>query len=173
MRDVGTIPDLTTWLADFAAAPYSGPMRCRLPRSTVAAGAIVALAWVAAAAQVRRPLGSAFTMAVGSSARVPDAGLTIRFLRVSEDSRCPAGVECFHAGNARVDLSVAVGRREPRTVTLVTLVTGGASRDAIVAGYRVEVVDLAPPPSLSGTPSAKDYVATVRVERVRSTGAAR
>jgi hypothetical protein len=48
------------------------------------------------------------TLALGSSARL--GPLTVRALRLEEDSRCPESVQCVHAGTVR--LRVAIGGRE-------------------------------------------------------------
>lgn len=43
------------------------------------------------------------------------SGLKITFLAVVSDSRCPEGVDCFHAGNAVVRIKVNVpGDSEPQ-----------------------------------------------------------
>ncbi|HEX8365204.1 MAG TPA: hypothetical protein VF603_07970 [Allosphingosinicella sp.] len=53
------------------------------------------------------------TIALGESARI--AGVTVRALRIEEDSRCPASVRCVQAGTVR--LRVALDR-EPRETVL-------------------------------------------------------
>ncbi|HYG30821.1 MAG TPA: hypothetical protein VD887_11480 [Allosphingosinicella sp.] len=53
------------------------------------------------------------TIALGESARI--AGVTVRALRIEEDSRCPASVQCVQAGTVR--LRVALDR-EPRETVL-------------------------------------------------------
>ena len=74
-------------------------------------------------------------------------GVTVRFVRVAEDSRCPPGVTCVWAGRAHVEL-----------------VIGGETRVLSVPGYGPD--DLPPEATVGGL--------TVRVARLaeRSEGSA-
>ena len=47
---------------------------------------------------IKTGLGEEFVLAVGQSATIDGEGLTIRFIEVTEDSRCPEGVECVWEG---------------------------------------------------------------------------
>src|SRR4051812_1778266 len=44
--------------------------------------------------------------------------LTVHFLEVTDDSRCPEGTTCIWAGNAKVNLTLAVGRKPARAFEL-------------------------------------------------------
>src|ERR1044072_8657255 len=56
-------------------------------------------------------LGQEFDLRVGQRAVIRKTNLTLRFVTVPEDSRCPSDVTCVWAGNARVELLVTNGRR--------------------------------------------------------------
>ena len=61
-----------------------------------------------ASGAVAEPSAGMATLRLGESARL--AGFAVRALRVEEDSRCPASVQCIHAGTVR--LAIALGARE-------------------------------------------------------------
>ena len=44
--------------------------------------------------------------------------ITVNFIEVMEDSRCPANVNCIWAGNARVKISLKRGRSSAKTFEL-------------------------------------------------------
>lgn len=58
-------------------------------------------------------------LAVGESLRYDD-GLTVTFLAVLKDSRCPSNAKCIRAGNAVVSLRIKAGNQKPKIVTLNT-----------------------------------------------------
>ena len=49
-----------------------------------------------------------FTLKVGQKVTVKDTNLTVRFVAVAEDSRCPVDVTCAWAGNARLEFDLQV-----------------------------------------------------------------
>lgn len=105
------------------------------------------------------PLDRPFTLRVGGDASVRGAGLSVEFVRVAEDSRCPASVMCVWAGNARIELSVRYGG----TTHAVSLNTGQGARDAVVGPFRVTLDSLTPWPATPGGIPADQYRATLTV----------
>ncbi|HZF95186.1 MAG TPA: hypothetical protein VEZ20_09985 [Allosphingosinicella sp.] len=87
-------------------------------RRRLAAGALAAAFALSACASAPAEGGSAAAAAGLSLVRLGEevrlGGLGVRALRLVEDSRCPAGVQCIHAGTVRlaVRLSEAGARRE-------------------------------------------------------------
>lgn len=59
-----------------------------------------------------RPVGADFPMSPGTTVRVAGTDLAIRFVRVTDDSRCPKGVRCVTAGDANVVLSLSRSRNQ-------------------------------------------------------------
>jgi len=43
-------------------------------------------------------LDSEFTLSIGQTARIASEGMSIKFVTVTSDSRCPKDVECIQAG---------------------------------------------------------------------------
>lgn len=48
-----------------------------------------------------------FTLKAGQSELVQDAGINVTFVGISADSRCPTGVTCIRAGEAKVWIKAA------------------------------------------------------------------
>ena len=61
-----------------------------------------------------------FKLKIGESAEMPREGLKIEFDSVTEDSRCPKGVTCVWAGNAKILLKVKKDAAKPANVELNT-----------------------------------------------------
>lgn len=104
-------------------------------------------------------VGEELFLGPGESATVQD--LTIRFVEVAEDSRCPLGVSCVWEGNARVVLETVYQGVE-RAVALNTV---SESRSAVVGPYTIDLLRLDPYPdqhTLNGIP-AEWYRVTLQV----------
>ena len=107
-------------------------------------------------------LGQEFEVRVGQRVTIEGERLRVTFDHVAEDSRCPEGVNCIWAGNAKVVLKLGKGRRR---VSTMTLNTGVDPRQADYRGYEVKLVKLDPYPKEGKQISGKDYVATLVVSR--------
>jgi hypothetical protein len=110
--------------------------------------------------QVQAPLGADFALRRGQTAGITGEAVTVTFVRVAEDSRCPAGVQCIRAGEARVELRLRLPGREPEEVLLVTPVE---PRRAEYGDFDVHLVRLEPLPSADGR--RPRYTAILRVTK--------
>lgn len=104
-----------------------------------------------------------FTLAVGDTARVASTDVTLTFVDVQGDSRCPADAICIQGGDAVVRVRATGGSR---TETL-ELHTGDSSKASVqYQGFRVTLSELQPYPFASRPPiGANDYRATLVVSR--------
>ncbi len=107
-------------------------------------------------------LGQEFDVRVGRWVTVEGERLRVTFDRVAEDSRCPEGVQCVWAGNAKVVLRLSKSRRRSSTMSLNT---GTDPKEASYRGYEVRLVKLEPYPKEKRRIRKRDYVATLVVER--------
>jgi hypothetical protein len=128
---------------------------------SLAALALAAACATAAPPSVTAPLDQDFRLARGETATVGPDGLTVRFAAVVEDSRCPMGVMCIRAGEAKVQLQLHAPGAGDDVVILAT--EGGQPRYASFAGYDIRLVVLDPPKRTDNPHPA--YVATLRVTR--------
>jgi len=109
------------------------------------------------------PLGRPFELRSGASA-ILDSALTITFVRVASDSRCPLDATCleFHAGDAVVAVSISqsagnsVGRE---------LHTDTADSEVSYLAYSIKLLSLSPYPRSDRQIRPGDYVATLVVAR--------
>lgn len=102
-----------------------------------------------------------FGVREGEQVEVDGGSLTVRFLDVAEDSRCPVGVQCAWAGEGVVVLRLSQAGREPAEVTLRTT----PDKDSgTYEGYLVALRGLDPHPRAGASPP-ETYRATLEVRR--------
>lgn len=122
-------------------------------------------------------LDQPFGLAFGESASLADAGLTLTFERIVEDSRCPADVMCVWSGMVVIGLRVAPAGEPEQSVELggVTDSDGTllaqqpqlqVSGSTDVAGYTVELLSVTPYPAQANVPPAN---ATYQAQLVMKT----
>ena len=104
--------------------------------------------------------GSAFDMSVGQEAQVQGTPLTIRFLGISEDSRCPSDVQCVWAGDAVARLVITA---QGTVGTEASLHTTLEPKSAAFAGYTVRLTAVKPVPRSGTTIPPTGYVVTLEV----------
>jgi hypothetical protein len=102
-----------------------------------------------------------FGVREGEQVEVDGGQLTVRFLEVADDSRCPTGAQCAWAGEGVVLLRLARTGSEPAEVTLRTTPD---KESATYQGYRVVLRELDPHPRVGGSPP-ETYRATLEVRR--------
>lgn len=85
--------------------------------------------------------------------------MTVKFLEVSGDSRCPADAVCVQGGDAIVKVRVSVG-----FTSEYELHTGDTSRATATHGsFRISLLNLQPYPFSSRTIATSEYRATLAV----------
>ena len=109
-------------------------------------------------------LNKQFTLKVGESGIARRERLNVEFVSVAEDSRCPKGVTCVWAGNARVLLKVNKGNSKPVDVELNTNIK---ARIFPFFGYALQLEKLEPYPESSGPIRASDYEVTLSVHKLK------
>ena len=131
------------------------------------AAIVVVCVLISAACDEANPAGPTvnfnerFTLAPGEMATVRDAGLSVQFVQVTGDSRCPGDAVCIQGGDAIVHVQVIAGG----STTAYQLHTGDSSRAAVVHGsVRITLSELQPYPFSSRPPiTPGDYRATFTV----------
>ena len=101
--------------------------------------------------------GDSVTLAPGEAVSVKKAGMTVRFLSVVTDSRCPRDAACFWAGEVRVQLEIRETSREPALVELREGESTAAGR------FRVTLLRVDPQPVSTTKIAPQDYRATLAV----------
>jgi hypothetical protein len=103
--------------------------------------------------------GANFTLAPGESAPLEDASLSVRFVAVTEDSRCPSDTTCVWAGEVKVQLEILERSRPTRRLELKP----GDTTD--MTGLRLTLLRVDPLPVSTAKISAQGYRVTLRAER--------
>ena len=109
-----------------------------------------------------------FVLRIGEGRVISATGEEIGFRQVTGDSRCPTGVTCVWAGEARVRLWILEREHDSSFVDVV--LPGSASRadssDHVpvdTLGYRIQLLALDPYPKATLRTDASAYRATVSV----------
>ncbi len=137
-----------------------------MKRKLAAALLVCPLTWAACthAGPVPAPLvelGQSFSLRVGESARTAGS-LQVGFESVSNDSRCPKGVQCVWAGDAILKVWLQQGSG-PRTAH--ELHAGpGFSPSVVALGHELRLVRLEPFPVANRVIVQSDYVATLSLQ---------
>ncbi|MEQ1757341.1 MAG: hypothetical protein ABL986_03410 [Vicinamibacterales bacterium] len=106
-------------------------------------------------------LSERFTLAPGESVSVRDTSLTVTFLRVSGDSRCPADAICIQGGDAIVHVRV-----DASSAAEYELHTGDQARASVMhAGFRITLTEVQPYPFSSRPIQPGDYRVTLVATR--------
>ena len=107
-------------------------------------------------------LNERFVLAPEEVATVRDADLSVQFVSVTGDSRCPADAICIQGGDALVHIRVIDGV----STSSYELHTGDSSRATVThKQVRIGLVELAPYPFSSRTIAPGEYRATLTVSR--------
>ena len=94
--------------------------------------------------------------------RFSRSNLTVRFVSLVEDSRCPVGANCVWAGNAKIRIEVGKGRNKKS----FEVNTNVGPKGAIYNGYQIELLALTPVPKENIRINRNGYVATFAVSRL-------
>ena len=94
---------------------------------------------------------------------VPGSKLTVKFVSLIEDSRCPEGVKCIQAGNAKIKVTVTSRGGESKTFELNTNL---GPKGETFEGYAINLVSLTPTPKDNIRINRNGYTATFAVSRL-------
>ena len=100
------------------------------------------------------------TLRAGQQKWAANGRLKIKFISVTEDSRCPVNVECVWAGNAKVKIQLVVPGGDSGIFEFNTN-TGTKANQA--DAYRVELVSLTPGRRSNKKIRQRDYRVTISV----------
>jgi hypothetical protein len=103
-----------------------------------------------------------FTLHTGKQKKVARWELSIKFVTVMEDSRCPVGVNCIQAGNAKIQVKVTSRSGETKMMELNT--NAGAKGDQF-GRYTINLVSLTPKPKQGSNPAQTRYTAKFSIQR--------
>ncbi len=101
------------------------------------------------------------TIGNGAQTVTKNGGITVKFLELIEDSRCPEGANCIWAGVAKIKVRLSKnGKAE-----VFDLNTNQREKTAIFQGYSFALDALNPYPSTTSKYSPSAYKATIEVSK--------
>lgn len=103
-------------------------------------------------------VGEEFELRVGERATLAELRLYVRFIQVTDDSRCPTRAECVWAGDGAVLLEIAPQDGDAYELTLHTLLD---PKVASLGGVELSLVRLDPYPESPGSILPHEYVVTL------------
>jgi hypothetical protein len=113
------------------------------------------------AAETEQSVSERVELRVRASSVVPGTRLTLTFVSVRDDSRCPTGVTCIWEGDAIVRLRAELAGEAPAQLELHT--NSRFSQEGTVGALTVTLVSLDPYPEVD-KPIAQDaYSATLQI----------
>jgi hypothetical protein len=112
---------------------------------------------------VEAELDSEFILQVNQSAQIESEDITITFLSVTADSRCPADVMCVWMGQAEIEVLAQKGDEE----SIMSLSIGGEStpEESIFDMYLIQLIELAPYPYSTVVINPDEYAATLKITK--------
>lgn len=128
--------------------------------STFVFALVAAAASVACSSSPTDPVNTEVTLAPGQSTAV--GALTVKFIGVTIDTRCPANAMCIQVGDAYIALEASVSSTR-RAFELQVL--NPMNRETEIRGYTVGVEALAPYPFAPEPIDPANYRVTLRVTR--------
>ncbi len=102
-------------------------------------------------------------VSVGKQKKFSRSKITVKFVSVEEDSRCPEGVNCVWAGNAKIKVQLGESGKAGEMFELNTNV---GAKGATVGSYAVSLVSLTPTPKNNIRINQNGYTATFSIVRL-------
>lgn len=91
--------------------------------------------------------------------------LTIKFVALVEDSRCPTDAQCVQAGNAKIQVEV---RKAGSAAKTFELNTNSQPQSVSFAGYTIKLIDLNPKPATNIRINHNGYTATFALSKIQT-----
>ena len=115
------------------------------------------------ASPINATLETPFTLAPGQTAYFSSEKMNIKFIGITQDSRCPTGVECVRAGDVSFSIEILQnGVKSPATLTI----TGGENAHmAFVSQVYTLAAGVSPYPAAGKTIKKGDYRLTLSVSK--------
>ena len=119
--------------------------------------------------QTKTPLGHEFTLGIGQRAVITGENITIDFITVTSDSRCPQGVTCIWAGE--VSCTVEINRPGKAPLDLELTQSGGSGPAQQEFDDHVLAFSVSPYPQAGKKIPLEDYRLTMTVNKTSQTDA--
>jgi len=112
---------------------------------------------------VKAGLDSDFKLPVGKTVEIKTENILIQFDKVISDSRCPSGVTCVWAGEAKCVLRVTQNQKTSE-ITITQSGSSESTNSGFLDTYQV-IFKLDPYPAVNQTIDPHDYILTMRLHK--------
>ncbi len=102
------------------------------------------------------------TLKINEQTTDETSGITVKFVELVEDSRCPEGVNCIWAGNAKVKISVSKNGANGQTIELNTNLQ---PRSVVYEGLTITLSDVTPHPKNNIKINRSEIAATLNITK--------
>lgn len=102
------------------------------------------------------------TVQVNQQKTLSKSKITIKFVSLADDSRCPTDVQCIQAGNAKIQIELKKAGNGAKTFELNT---NDQPQSISFAGYTIKLTDLNPKPASNIRINRNGYMATFVVTK--------
>lgn len=100
-----------------------------------------------------------FSMKISDNMQCDCGDMTVQFVKVKEDSRCPKGVNCVWEGQAVIELAI-----DTKPLELTMRAGNEADRKKSMGNYTIELVKVDPyPEGENASIPQEDYVIELKV----------
>lgn len=127
---------------------------------------VIAVFTACATSSSSSPVEGTLTIPNGLGFGGSDDGIVVAFVRVTNDSRCAAGVQCVRAGEAFVTIKTIVDGGTPEESTLE--MGPGAPPTLVVDRFTITLLELRPSPPPVGGVAQDQYELLLRIEKADS-----
>jgi hypothetical protein len=100
------------------------------------------------------------TLAAGASSAVKGTDMEVKFVTITEDSRCPTDSTCVWAGEVKVKLEVRLGNQAPKESEVLE------GRSMLAEPYRLTVTRVLPEPVSTKKTTPSDYRISLIVVKI-------
>ena len=123
---------------------------------TIILGIITILLW-SCSSSTGPGLGEEIDLRFGQTRQISGENLSVKFVSVEEDSRCPIGAECIWEGNAEILLQIFL-----QTFSLNTSLE---PKEINIEGYHIDLLSVSPVPREDLIIQEEDYVIRLVITR--------
>ncbi len=103
-----------------------------------------------------------FTLSTKQKGFYKTGKITLEFVSVLEDSRCPVDVDCVWAGNAKVQIKLSKGKMAAQVFELNTNIE---PKSITFQGYKIEITNLTPALKSDDDKSKINYSASFMIKK--------
>jgi hypothetical protein len=102
------------------------------------------------------------TVQVNQQKTLAKSKITVKFVSLVEDSRCPTDAQCIQAGTAKIQVELKKVGTGTKTFEMNT---SGKPKTVTFAGYTIQLIDVNPKPATNIRINRNGYTATFTVSK--------